>query len=301
MQAFINNPVVGLVVCLVLGALAVSGKLSVPFANALLLLAWGVGTYELINAGFRDLRLTIAPILAMGAVLILLSYWISPTIGRPATTSTEKTAPSGTNPTAAKSTSRPATLKDLFENDWPDVPAYYNVSVLQIGEAAQHKEINLAWRLNADFQARSQFLAFLLESNLSPVDAVDICVFLADHYQQFIETANSQVDIAGKWPTDTSTTHLRELVFSKRIFIYYGNPELSLEQMGSIEVLYKQKGLSIQFRGTDYQWLHRNDHPPFRPKPLVAGAVLFPRALGTGLEIFVTKLSPSVQAGRPNE
>jgi hypothetical protein len=146
----------------------------------------------------------------------------------------------------------------------------------------------------------AQFLAFLLDSKLSTVDAVDICVFLADHYQQFIETANSQVDIAGKWPTDTSTTHLRELVFSKRIFIYYGN-ELSLEQMGSIEVLYKQKGLSIQFRGTDYQWLHRNDHPPFRPEALVAGAVLLPRALGTGLEISVMKLSPSVQAGRPNE
>jgi hypothetical protein len=50
MQAFINNPVVGLVVCLVLGALAMSGKLSVPFANALLLLAWGVGTYELVSS-----------------------------------------------------------------------------------------------------------------------------------------------------------------------------------------------------------------------------------------------------------
>ena len=66
----------------------------------------------------------------------------------------------GTNPASAKSTSRPATLKELFENDWPDLPAYYTITVLGGARNDQNREIKLAWRLNGDFGARSKFLAF---------------------------------------------------------------------------------------------------------------------------------------------
>jgi hypothetical protein len=157
------------------------------------------------------------------------------------------------------------------------------------------RDIKLAWRLNGDFGAGSKCLAFFLEPTLSPQDAVDICVLIANDYQQFIDATNAAVDVAGKWPTDTAATHLKDMAFSKRIFIYYQNPDFSLAQKGSLELLYQQKELSIRFRDAAYEWEHRNDHPPFRPEALVAGTVLLPRALGTGLEISVTKLSPSVQ------
>lgn len=187
---------------------------------------------------------------------------------------------------------RPATLRQLFENDWPDLPAYYSVSILAVAGDARAHDINLAWRLNGDFSARSKFLAFFLDSSISPQDAVEIFASIARDYQQFINATNSNVDIAGKWPTDTSLTHMSEMAFSNRIFIYYANPELSLAQKDSVESLFREKGLSVQFRGDDYRWLHRNEHPPFRPKPLSPGSVLLPRAIGSGLEIKVTKLSP---------
>ena len=43
--AFLYNPLVALVFGLFLGALALSGKLSVPLANVLLLLTCGIGSF----------------------------------------------------------------------------------------------------------------------------------------------------------------------------------------------------------------------------------------------------------------
>jgi hypothetical protein len=222
----------------------------------------------------------------IGALFLGGSWWLLSRLESRASATISK------GDTASENVPHHVTLKQLFENGWPDLPAYYNVSTLQAQANPPKPEIKLAWRLNGDFSAMSKFLEFFLERALPPKDALDICVFIADHYQDFIDTANSEVDIAGRWPTDTSATHLKDMVFSKRIFIYYENPDFSLEQKGSLEVLYKQKGLSISFRGAEYAWLHREDHPPFRPQPLTPNSILLPRATGSGLEISAMKLSP---------
>ncbi|MFZ0888461.1 MAG: hypothetical protein WA005_08420 [Candidatus Binataceae bacterium] len=222
---------------------------------------------------------------SLGACAWAIAHKLAPS--RPETALNEITPLS-----TATSTPRPASLKDLFENDWPGLPAYYSVSILGVTNDPQAPDINLEWRLNGDFVARSKFLAFFLDSNVSPQDAINIFTLIASGYQQFIDATNANVDIAGKLPTDTSLTHMSEMALSSRIFIYYGNPELSLEQMASVEALFRQQSLSVQFRRGDYQWLHRNDHPPSRAAPLTPGSVLLPHATGSGLQIKVTKLSP---------
>ncbi len=102
------------------------------------------------------------------------------------------------------------------------------------------------------------------------------CEIIAGHYQQFINTADSEVDISGQSPDDTSSTYLRDMIFSKRVFIYYDNPDFSLAQRGSVETLYKRKGLSVQFRDARYAWSHREDGRAFRPKPLGPNSILLP-------------------------
>jgi hypothetical protein len=283
----LTNPVLGIVLGLLLGALAVSGRFSLIAADILLAGAVLVAAIGIVNANLPDRRLTASAILAIVAVGLFLSYWIEPTNQKALATSS---VPTPTNTEAPQL----ATLKQLFENDWPDLPAYYSVSTLASPKPGKSdaREFSVPWRLTGDFVASSKFLGFFFDSNLSPADAVDLCIFLSDHYQQFIDAANAQVDITAKWPADSAVTHLKDLTFSKRIFIYYRNSDFTLPQMGSVQVLYEQQGLTVQFRGADYEWIHRTDHPAFRPKPLTPGAVLLPRALGTGLEIKVTKLSP---------
>ncbi len=188
---------------------------------------------------------------------------------------------------------KPPSLKDLFETDWSDLTAYYSITTLgMIADGKPTEDVTLAWRLNGDFGAKSKFLAVWLDHKLPPLTALNVCVWIANNYEDFINTTNAEVDICGQWPTDSSATHLRDMVFSGRIFVYYGHFDLSQEQKGSLEVLFKQKGLSIQFRTMDYQWLHREDKVKLRPHPVVPHSVLLPRATGSGFRISVQKLSP---------
>ena len=97
------------------------------------------------------------------------------------------------------------------------------------------------------------------------------------------------MDIQGQAPDDTAPTHLKDMVFSKRIFIYY--EDFSLAQKGMLETIYQSKELSVQFRDAAYAWAHRDDKP--RATPLVPNSTILPDAkLNAGLRIMVTKLSP---------
>ncbi len=69
--------------------------------------------------------------------------------------------PGGTKDSVISNSVRPASLRELFENDWPNLPGYYSVSTLE-GYTLEANKITLAWRLNGDFVARSKFFAFFL-------------------------------------------------------------------------------------------------------------------------------------------
>jgi hypothetical protein len=189
---------------------------------------------------------------------------------------------------------RPATQRQLFENDWPTLPSYCNDGGIEAHSTSDNKvvfSVKFSWRLNGDFVSRSTFLAFFMESTVPAVDALNACIAIADTYGQFIDEVNHGVDISGQSPDDTSATYVRDMVFSKRIFIYYENPDFSLAQKGAVEALYKSRGLSVQFRDAGYTWAHREDHPPFRPNPLTPKSILLPDArLHPGLTITARKL-----------
>jgi hypothetical protein len=182
----------------------------------------------------------------------------------------------------------PITLKQLFEIDWPNLPAFYHECVLS-GQALDAGSVKVAWRVNFDFAARSKFLAILIDPETKADDAFKACEAIAAQYGHFIDSPNSEVDIEGQAPDDTAPTHLKDMVFSKRIFIYY--EDFSLAQKGMLETIYQSKELAAQFRDAAYAWAHRDDKP--RVTPLVPNTTILPDAkLFPGLKIKVVKLSP---------
>lgn len=187
-------------------------------------------------------------------------------------------------------TSPPITLKQLFEIDWQNLPAYYNESAME-SQVFDSGSVKVAWRVNGDFAGRSKFIAILIDPSTKASDAFKACEAIAGRYEHFIDSANSEVDIAGQAPDDTAPTHLKDMVFSKRIFIYYEG--FSLAQKGTLETIYQSKELSVQFRDAAYAWAHRDAKP--RPTPLVPNSTILPDAKSNdGLRITVTKLSPGV-------
>jgi len=185
----------------------------------------------------------------------------------------------------------PTTLKQLFEIDWPNLPAFYHECVLS-GQALDAGAVKVAWRVNGDFVGRSKFLAILIDPATKAGDAFKACEAIADQYGHFIDSPNSEVDIEGQSPDDTAPTHLKDMVFSKRIFIYYEG--FSLAQKGALETIYQSKELAVQFRDAAYAWAHREDRP--RATPLVPNSTILPDAkLNPGLTITITKLSPGME------
>lgn len=202
-------------------------------------------------------------------------------------TNADERNPSTSEESIVKS-SAPITLKQLFEIGWPNLPAFYHECVLS-GQGLDAGSVKAAWRVNFDFAGRSKFLAILIDPETRANDAFKACESIADQYGHFIDSANSEVDIEGQAPDDTAPTHLKDMVFSKRVFIYY--EDFSVAQKGMLETIYQSKELAVQFRDASYAWAHRDDKP--RVTPLVPNTTILPDAkLFPGLKIKITKLSP---------
>ena len=111
----------------------------------------------------------------------------------------------------------PPTLRQLFENGWPNLPAYYNKTAIQFTEPKPPHQVTVFWRLNGDFFARSKFFDLYFEESTPSNHVVDACKAIANFYQELIDEANHHVDISGRAPDDTSPTHMKDMVFSKRL------------------------------------------------------------------------------------
>jgi len=181
---------------------------------------------------------------------------------------------------------RPASLKELFESDWPNLPGYYNESTID-SQSFGSGSVKIGWRVNGDFIGRGKFLAFIIDSRTAATDATRACEAIADRCAHFLDAASAEIDMSGQGPDDTAPTHLKDMVFSRRVFIYY--EDFSLAQKGMLETIYQNKGLSVQFRDAAYAWAHRDQKP--REKPLTPNTTLLPDAKFTpGLRITIAKI-----------
>jgi len=186
---------------------------------------------------------------------------------------------SGTNSSIATQTidvsapeqSRPLlTLRELFENEWPQLPSFYGTM------SFNGQRLKIGWRLNGDFVARSKFLLLYIDSSI-PIDiTLRACDYFATNYGKLIDSVDTVVNVWGKAPDDTSPTRLKDMVFSKRVFVYYENSEISLIDKGAIEEVFSRQGLSIELRDHAYAWAHRNDDYLPVASPLVVETLILP-------------------------
>jgi hypothetical protein len=113
-------------------------------------------------------------------------------------------------------------------------------------------------RLFMNFDDKSEFIAFFIPQQWNADAAFKLCSHLVGSYKTVIDQLEQRVKIGNLIPGETSQTWSAELTFTGRVFIYYEDL-LSLTQLAALEQLYKQRGLSPQFRGHDYLTLHWNE------------------------------------------
>ena len=70
-------PLLALIIALLLGSIAASGKFSLNAANILLFVAWGTGVFAVMQSGLRDRHLRIAAECGVGVLVLIISYWVT--------------------------------------------------------------------------------------------------------------------------------------------------------------------------------------------------------------------------------
>lgn len=141
------------------------------------------------------------------------------------------------------------TVRDLYYTDFSSAvngSLHYGGFVLQNGETKSQTHIEYV--VIRQMEMGSKFLAFyILYTNETP----HICVSLADKTQYALgDWLEGRTDTE-KIPGDSEQLSSKDLVFSKRVFIYH-EAYLSPEQIIEIRNAYHGQGLSVILRGTDY-------------------------------------------------
>jgi hypothetical protein len=124
-------------------------------------------------------------------------------------------------------------------------------------QSSDANKVNLPCRLFLDFKSNAKWLAIYI-----PVDfnSYRWIAAIADLYPQIINALDKGLEISAKMPGDTSATFSRSMNFSNRIYMYR-EVDLDLEQLASLDTIYKQHAISLQIRGQDYRTLHWNEKP----------------------------------------
>ena len=149
-----------------------------------------------------------------------------------------------------------------FRTDFPNVLTLHKLMplTLQSQKPPETKtNVNVEAELLIDHAAKSEFIAFYIPD--TPL-TFDVCDAIAQMYKVAF-TIKEGIAVEGGFRGERLTS-LKELQFTKRIYIYHENPLLT-EQKDKIEKLFKRKKLSLILRGSDYAF-DRNNPPatPFR-------------------------------------
>jgi len=157
-------------------------------------------------------------------------------------------------------TKKEFTLHDAFKNDFFNYPnnksenygPRYSINSARIYKFRNTDDsidgLKTEYIIHYDLVTNSAFLSIYIP--LSQY-AYTIAMTIADDYKTILDHEAREVRATGKDPGDSATLDSKNVQFSRRIFIYHED-YLTLEQLGFLEILYKEKNLSAQFRGRDY-------------------------------------------------
>ncbi len=168
---------------------------------------------------------------------------------------------------------RPLTLRYLFENDWPNLPSVY-------GTLSNSGRQVMDWRLNGDFDSRSKFFSVFLPLSTTTEAATTILLHFGDACDDAINRVDKLISLSGTAPGGSSPTYFRDMVFSKKIFVYYENFEFAEMRRAEIESAYSKHGLFVEFRDRRYALAHQDEPDWHISGPLLSPAVILPDLKG---------------------
>ena len=135
------------------------------------------------------------------------------------------------------------TLHDLFLRDFDSVQQKSTGAIL-VDDA---NSISVQYLIAVEPAQRSKFLVFYIPHH---GQTAAICAYLANQYEFVLDKA-PQLLVEQKKVGDSSTTSTSEAIFTNRIFIYH-DTYLEAEKTVALTKLYKQKGVSVILRSSDY-------------------------------------------------
>ncbi len=260
--AFISHPVFGIVLAILV--LVAGWKMTANGANALLFTAWAiVVAYAFLTGPLPQLEVIprIAGTLVIAGAFGLAIYYTLWTIKNPAPAPTEVETPSTVRPSSPSPAPSPTVVpeSDLV----PDLHKQYLTDykgmkfgfdkVLQSPDGTVKSTINV--QINLDHQAKSKFLSVYIPHVPS---TYDVCKSLPELHKTFLadgDTVRSDMQMPG----DATVSSSRDMIFTGVIYIYHED-RLTLEELGSLENLFKAQKLFVHFRDTNYattMWLSR--------------------------------------------
>lgn len=153
----------------------------------------------------------------------------------------------------------PAKMQDLFMRDFPTVSFVMPVRITKIAG----KDYELQGQVYLDFDAGTRFIGFLIPPN---VPTYEICVGISNSHEGLLKIfadtlkANNVQGLEAGNPGQPQRIPLESLKSSGRVVLYHED-HLSPRQIADLEDLYKDKQLSVLFRGPDYLAMQNATRP----------------------------------------
>jgi hypothetical protein len=261
-----KKTIAGVVVGLAAGGVYVTGPLAFPgvsievwqgFFWLMVVILATSGLYFALVHMIREERAMPISLMVVGSILFFAgAIWLGITNER----ETEpKPAQSENVPNVPE---KPPTLHDVYKADMGRFAGFATTIAMTLASPTTSLDVNVEAAVHFDFDARSKFLSFYISRDQP---TFDICAAIGSGgFQKILDGPLSVVSMISALPGDTSKTASEELVFSRRIFIYYDG-DLTIQQQAAIDDLYKNNDLSVQLRGHSY-WITRWNDPSLRTK-----------------------------------
>jgi hypothetical protein len=201
---------------------------------------------------------------ALGFLIVLFIVGeIQPAPNQPLTVAANAPSPSATPHYLPV----PLTLKNLFDTDFPQMHLTQDFKFTSRNTGSDYP---ITYQLIWDFDAKTEFLAVFIPRT---TDAFIAAKAVAMGYQGMIDLLDERVKASASAPGESAATQSTDLTFSGRIFVYYEG-DLTLQQMASLEQLFTERKLAVEFRGLNYQALRGNEKrvaPDAHPHTLKIG------------------------------
>jgi len=201
-------------------------------------------------------RAVIGPIIVMtfGALLFCVGaawyFWPRPEVRKIA----ETAAAPVPGPAAAPAIDpdKPENLEQLFRSDFERTLRTHQELTFSGPDSTDRAQIQIYY----DLDAGTYFLGLYVPR--TPRTFLIIQYFL-EVYQKHSDELRNNILVTTRDPADINSVRLNDFPFSKRVYVYHEN-ELSLQEIAALDTIYREKGLALQLRGSQYQttrWLQK--------------------------------------------